>query len=146
MDTLGIEPRAFRMRSGCDTTTPCALDTCEHNEHMSFVRVNCQQFTHAHQPAFLTNWNGQKNDGRMFAMWPKLSHPKQITLCGTRTHNLRIRSPTPCPLGQEGTEAARGVIFCFVMVASRPDPHPNFHCDRSAMQILIACMFADSKQ
>ena len=25
MDTLGFEPRAFRMRSGCDTTTPCAL-------------------------------------------------------------------------------------------------------------------------
>ena len=25
MDTLGIEPRAFRMRSGCDTATPCAL-------------------------------------------------------------------------------------------------------------------------
>ena len=24
LDTLGIEPRAFRMRSGCDTTTPCA--------------------------------------------------------------------------------------------------------------------------
>ena len=24
VDTLGIEPRAFRMRSGCDTTTPCA--------------------------------------------------------------------------------------------------------------------------
>ena len=24
MDTLGIEPEAFRMRSGCDTTTPCA--------------------------------------------------------------------------------------------------------------------------
>ena len=24
MDTLGTEPRAFRMRSGCDTTTPCA--------------------------------------------------------------------------------------------------------------------------
>ena len=26
MDTLEIEPRAFRMRSGCDTTTPCAHD------------------------------------------------------------------------------------------------------------------------
>ena len=26
MDTLGIEPRASRMLSGCDTTTPCALD------------------------------------------------------------------------------------------------------------------------
>ena len=24
MDTLGFEPRAFRMRSGCDATTPCA--------------------------------------------------------------------------------------------------------------------------
>ena len=24
MDTLEFEPRAFRMRSGCDTTTPCA--------------------------------------------------------------------------------------------------------------------------
>ena len=26
LDTLGFEPRAFRMRSGCDTTTPCALE------------------------------------------------------------------------------------------------------------------------
>ena len=25
MDALGIEPRALRMRSGCDTTTPRAL-------------------------------------------------------------------------------------------------------------------------
>ena len=24
MDALGIESRVFRMRSGCDTTTPCA--------------------------------------------------------------------------------------------------------------------------
>ena len=24
LDPLGFEPRAFRMRSGCDTTTPCA--------------------------------------------------------------------------------------------------------------------------
>ena len=26
MDTLGFQPRAFRMRSGCDATTPCALE------------------------------------------------------------------------------------------------------------------------
>ena len=26
LDTLGFEPRAFRMRSGCDATTPCALE------------------------------------------------------------------------------------------------------------------------
>jgi hypothetical protein len=27
-NTLGFEPRAFRMRSGCDTTTPCAQWRC----------------------------------------------------------------------------------------------------------------------
>ena len=26
MDTLGFEPRAFRMQSGCDATTPCAFE------------------------------------------------------------------------------------------------------------------------
>ena len=31
MDTLGFEPRAFRMRSGCDTTTPCAHLHREHH-------------------------------------------------------------------------------------------------------------------
>ena len=35
MDTLGIEPRASRMLSGCDTTTPCAL--CRiHLLHMAY--------------------------------------------------------------------------------------------------------------
>ena len=32
MDTLGFEPRAFCMRSGCDTTTPCALEKEMHME------------------------------------------------------------------------------------------------------------------
>ena len=36
---------------------------------------------------------------------------KYRTPCGTRTRNLRIRSPTPCPLGQGG--------FCFTPVAVR---------------------------
>ena len=27
-------------------------------------------------------------------------HQKELTPCGTRTRNLWIRSPTPCPLGQ----------------------------------------------
>ena len=35
MDTLGIEPRASRMLSGCDTTTPCAL-CCIHLLHMAY--------------------------------------------------------------------------------------------------------------
>ena len=29
MDTLGIEPRASRMLSGCDTTTPCARESAK---------------------------------------------------------------------------------------------------------------------
>ena len=33
LDTLGFEPRAFRMRSGCDTTTPCALEWHGHRCH-----------------------------------------------------------------------------------------------------------------
>ena len=56
VDTLGFEPRAFRMRSGCDTTTPCALE-CSANrchfptsqkasgaEHSAGGRAQC--FTH----------------------------------------------------------------------------------------------------
>ena len=33
------------------------------------------------------------------------------TPCGTRTRNLRIRGPTPCPLGQEGDDIARGKLI-----------------------------------
>ena len=33
VDTLGFEPRAFRMRSGCDITTPCALEWHGHRCH-----------------------------------------------------------------------------------------------------------------
>ena len=32
----------------------------------------------------------------------RLSRTGLSTPCGTRTRNLRIRSPTPCPLGQGG--------------------------------------------
>ena len=32
MDTLGIEPRASRMLSGCDTTTPRALAVTQHTQ------------------------------------------------------------------------------------------------------------------
>ena len=33
MDTLGIEPRASRMLSRCDTTTPCALEAKASSSH-----------------------------------------------------------------------------------------------------------------
>ena len=35
MDTLGIEPRASRMLSGCDTTTPRALEEYRHAQNMN---------------------------------------------------------------------------------------------------------------
>lgn len=45
------------------------------------------------------------------------SHPSAVapaerksTPCGTRTRNLRIRSPTPCPLGQGGFMRSAGHI------------------------------------
>ena len=34
MDTLGIEPRASRMLSGCDTTTPSALAVTQHTQDL----------------------------------------------------------------------------------------------------------------
>ena len=37
--------------------------------------------------------------------WPV--RPNLRTPCGTRTRNLRIRSPTPCPLGQGGNACVR---------------------------------------
>ena len=49
---------------------------------------------------------------------PGLSLPRwrvslhQSTPCGTRARNLRIRSPTPCPLGQGG--------YCFWQVPRSP--------------------------
>ena len=45
----------------------------------------------------------QRAKGRRRAPQTSKAH----TPCGTRTHNLRIRSPTPCPLGQGGSIALK---------------------------------------
>ena len=37
--TLGIEPRASRMLSGCDTTTPCAHDSA--CDHLIYKQIYC---------------------------------------------------------------------------------------------------------
>ena len=36
---------------------------------------------------------------------------KKVTPCGTRARNLRIRGPTPCPLGQGGMCLLAGNAF-----------------------------------
>jgi hypothetical protein len=46
MDTLGFEPRAFRMRSGCDTTTPCAL---AHTESMYLALKGMKAYIQAYK-------------------------------------------------------------------------------------------------
>ena len=43
---------------------------------------------------------GTGRRGGVGQMVPKL----MCTPCGTRAHNLRIRGPTPCPLGQGGLD------------------------------------------
>ena len=61
MDTLGIEPRAFRMRSGCDTTTPCARACCTpHNANPGYSSVgrasDCRTLQQSDGPWFDSGW------------------------------------------------------------------------------------------
>ena len=42
MDTLGFEPRALRMRSGCDTTTPCAHLAAQISNGSALVPAACK--------------------------------------------------------------------------------------------------------
>jgi hypothetical protein len=47
-----------------------------------------------------------------------------VTPCGTRAHNLRIRSPTPCPLGQGGLLIPRTCkIICLSSLRRRQGYH-----------------------
>ena len=45
---------------------------------------------------------------------------KLSTPCGTRTRNLRIKSPTPCPLGQGGNRYLCRANHFAVAPAQRP--------------------------
>ena len=43
MDTLGIEARASRMLSGCDTITPCALESSR--TYLNVEITNCMRMS-----------------------------------------------------------------------------------------------------
>ena len=55
------------------------------------------------------NTSGQDGLKKSIVAFRELPVINKITPCGARTRNLRIRSPTPCPLGQGGH-------ICFVNV------------------------------
>jgi hypothetical protein len=62
MDTLGFEPRAFRMRSGCDTTTPCApLSKVASSAILKIHAYACTQ----QQTASSTSQRGQRYSVRL---------------------------------------------------------------------------------
>ena len=50
LDTLGFEPRAFHMRSGCDATTPCALNMMLNSIYSQFDVPVCFLPTETHCP------------------------------------------------------------------------------------------------
>ena len=51
LDTLGIEPRAYRIVSGCDTTTPCA------QTKLDSYPINLNQFQTPHKIQVLITSN-----------------------------------------------------------------------------------------
>ena len=79
MDTLGFEPRAFRMRSGCDTTTPCALSACA---------------AHCHRPllasASRTPWRSWP---QCAAHWSGATRAARVANCARATRNLPYTWP-----------------------------------------------------
>ena len=75
----------------------------------------------------------------------------KYTPCGTRTRNLRIRSPTPCPLGQGGRyysmEFRRHSTFqhfTFIFIAPLKQKHSLIHARARACimkeQSINACI------
>ena len=67
VDTLGIEPRAFRMQSGCDTTTPCA--------HMR-VKSRCVR---RHRNSAVRRWSHRQDNNLHCGLLPQ-----DVTLVASR--------------------------------------------------------------
>ena len=85
MDTLGIEPRAFRMQSGCDTTTPCA----RMNRKDAYGLCNNQACT---QPTRIV-----PNPARHC-----VASTNNTSATGTRTRVARVRAEYPNQLYYSG--------------------------------------------
>ena len=81
LDTLGFEPRAFRMRSGCDTTTPCA--------HGIIAVVN----SHNHWPHRCPKaWLRAQDSSHPRGRWAEHTPKSKKLLAHPRTTNVSVAS------------------------------------------------------
>ena len=92
MDTLGIEPRAFRMRSGCDTTTPCALQALvPTNMLLMTFRMQQAEWLHSANMRYIRwikSWRSHKRGRRSkVGPWPW----RILQSCG-----WKVRWPEAC--------------------------------------------------
>ena len=118
MDTLGIEPRAFRMRSGCDTTTPCARDS-------RGVHLRCW--------SFIANGLGSVCSGLcVLTGWALYN-----SATGTRTRVARVRAEYPNQLDYSGVVSCwrplRLCAFCGSISVCRA-------CVGFSVQLLRVCV------
>ena len=109
MDTLGFEPRAFRMRSGCDTTTPCALEVD------TLVRAYCVT-SGAARPGVARNWatvhvarSGELGGASCASSWPRFVGLREVLL-QHQHYDHQLGAPT-CAWTHLGT---LGDMFLFV--------------------------------
>ena len=93
MDTLGIEPRASRMLSGCDTTTPRAL--CGSEIQLS---VCAQKHSAQRSSALLAEWHVGAADAA--GSLSRVDHPAQ----------LKCRQPRNAAVAQGEPAAPHGAI------------------------------------
>ena len=87
MDTLGIEPRASRMLSGCDTTTPCA--------HMSSsAQLRYYGYSHAREAQGALTRNGPKRAKRPAGIEPTPS--RFVSGCYTHKAKPKMKYQRAC--------------------------------------------------
>ena len=87
VDTLGIEPRASRMLSGCDTTTPCAHMLAPLDSDRAFSSTAGHSYICGGHHNIQTVWS------RCFVRWatqgsrPFLAQGVDVVTCSLRAQN-----------------------------------------------------------
>ena len=125
MDTLGIEPRAFRMQSGCDATTPCA-------------RMNRED-----APGICNNPSLHTNQAQRAKPAPQCVAPtSNNSATRTRSRVARVRAEYPNQLDYSGpvkdTTCTLQKVF---MNRAFPTANPNHTRARCIDAFVLTCVF-----